>query len=104
MTLEISWGAEQDSSEAVSWYDEQREGLGAEFLDVLGRLLQRIEATPFQFPKIAGENEQRHLRHGVLRRFPYRVVFEVKDDHSLLVLAVAHTSRDPDYWRNRPTN
>lgn len=87
----------------MSWYDEQCEGLGTKFLDALTQLLQRIESTPFQFPKIVGENEQRHLRHGVLRRFPYCVVFEVKDDQSLLILAVAHTSRDPNYWRNRPT-
>lgn len=103
MTLKISRGAEEDAANAVSWYDEQREGLGTEFLNTLQPLFQRIEATPFQFPRVVGKNDRRHLRHGLLRRFPYRVVFEVKDDGTLLVLAVAHTSRHPDYWRNRPT-
>ena len=104
MTLEMSCGAEEDAAQAVSWYGEQRAGLGSEFLNKLQPLLQRVEDAPFQFPKVAGKNDRRQLRQGILRRLPYRVILEVKDDASLLVLAVAHTNCHPDYWRNRPTS
>lgn len=103
MTLQISWGAEQDGEEAVSWYDAQREGLGAEFLDELQHQLEIIESAPLRFPKLPRANDHRQIRQAILRRFPYRVIFETKEDLTLLVLAVAHTSRHADYWRGRPT-
>jgi len=44
------------------------------------------------------------LRHGtrrhLARRFPYAVVFAERPDR-LLIIAVAHCKRHPDYWRER---
>jgi hypothetical protein len=36
----------------------------------------------------------------MLRRFPYLVVYQILDDQ-ILVLAVAHASRDQDFWKGR---
>ena len=41
-----------------------------------------------------------HIRRCRLRRFPYSVVY-TQDGNDLLVLAIAHQHRKPDYWRNR---
>jgi toxin ParE1/3/4 len=41
-------------------------------------------------------------RRLVLPRFPYNLVYEVHDD-LLLIVAVAHQRRHPDYWRRRRT-
>ena len=103
MTLQFSLAAEIEAAAAVDWYEAQREGLGEEFREALARLLENIESAPLRFPKVAGRNRQRHIRQGILRRFPYRVIFEIQDDQDCLVLAVAHTSRHPDYWKRRPT-
>jgi len=35
-----------------------------------------------------------------LERFPYQLV-HIVDDGELIVLAVAHLHREPDYWRDR---
>jgi len=35
-----------------------------------------------------------------LIRFPYLLVYRVIRDH-IEVVAIAHESRDPDYWRHR---
>lgn len=99
--MELSQGAEQDLAEAIAWYNSQREGLGAKFLDAVERLLQRIESTPLQFPKVEGRNRQRNLRQALLRQFPFRIIFEILDDETLLGLAVAHASRHPRYWDKR---
>ena len=37
-------------SEAASWYEKRSEGLGAELLDEVEAVLQRIEALPESFP------------------------------------------------------
>jgi toxin ParE1/3/4 len=39
-------------------------------------------------------------RQLVLRRFPYKIVYRVRA-HDLYVVAIAHTSRRPGYWRDR---
>jgi hypothetical protein len=40
------------------------------------------------------------VRFRLVDRFPYQIVLELRRE-SVLVLAVAHTSRRPGYWRRR---
>lgn len=35
-----------------------------------------------------------------LERFPYKIVFRLKDD-TLIIMAFAHHKRKPNYWRKR---
>jgi hypothetical protein len=35
-----------------------------------------------------------------VNRFPYNVVYRIRDD-DIYVVAVAHTSRRPNYWKDR---
>jgi len=44
--------AEQDLSDAAAWYDEQRRGLGHEFLDEVLMTLSTIAETPLMYPNI----------------------------------------------------
>lgn len=34
-------------------------------------------------------------------RFPYSIIFRLLDKDTVQVLAVAHGSREPGYWKNR---
>jgi plasmid stabilization system protein ParE len=102
MSLSFSAGAERDLADAMDWYNNQRPGLGGDLLEAVRPLLASIANQPFQFPRY-DSGSTRHFRYALVRRFPYRIVFEVRPDESLVVLAVAHTSRHPDYWTNRPT-
>jgi toxin ParE1/3/4 len=34
-----------------------------------------------------------------VKRFPYRIIFQV-DGERVTVVAIAHHSRRPEYWRN----
>ncbi|MGH7199704.1 MAG: type II toxin-antitoxin system RelE/ParE family toxin [Planctomycetaceae bacterium] len=40
------------------------------------------------------------MRRQSLERFPYRVIFEVRQDE-VRILAIFHHSRQPGYWRSR---
>lgn len=43
------------------------------------------------------------MRRVLTNRFPYAIVYlEYRDE--FLVVAIAHTSRKPGYWKNRMTN
>ncbi|WP_438003790.1 hypothetical protein [Sorangium sp. So ce321] len=40
------------------------------------------------------------VRWWLVRRFPYSVLYRVRDDH-IRILAIAHQNRRPFYWRGR---
>jgi hypothetical protein len=42
--------AERDLALARDWYDEQRAGLGDEFLDAVQQKLQEIRRAPLHYP------------------------------------------------------
>jgi len=97
----LSWkvttspAAESDIAEAIDWYESKSAGLGSRFLAELRDLRERLEANPFQFPLA-----HREARRASLRRFPYILIFRVKDEDVRLP-AFFHTSRDPRRWRSR---
>jgi plasmid stabilization system protein ParE len=85
---------------AATWYEGRRTGLAAAFLAEIGRTLQLIESRPQAFPRVVGPAADLNVRRALCHRFPYAIVyFERPDD--VRILAVAHTSRRPDYWLNR---
>lgn len=87
--------AERDVAAAVEWYDQHNRELGDHFVEKLDELLQRITEHPRVYRGI--ENE---VRRGLMKQFPYAVYYQF-DDVTVRVLAVLHTSRRPDYWKNR---
>lgn len=80
---------------ATQWYDEQRAGLGSEFLDEFEAALARIRLAPETYGVLINR-----IRQHKLHRFPFAVVYRVESDR-IFVLAVMHLHRDPDYWRHR---
>ena len=80
---------------AADWYEKERSGLGAEFLDEIEQLLARIAAQPEQFPKA-----HRDIRQAVVRRFPYCVYFRERGP-IIVILAIFHSARNPAMCRGR---
>ena len=95
MTIRFLAVAENELGEAIDWYRKQAPGLGEAFLiDVLSAA-DRIAHFPEAWHPM-GEG----IRRCRLSRFPYGLIYAVNND-GVLVLAVAHLHRRPDYWRNR---
>ena len=61
--------------------------------------VERVVRLLLEHPEL-GSRLDDELRHFVLRRFPFSVVYAVVSD-VVYVVAVAHGSREPDYWRPR---
>jgi len=87
--------AQRETDDAVTWYNEQLDGLGQEFLDELDRTVRRTVA----FPLSCGEIEP-GLRRCLMARFPYGIIYGIDGD-GLVVIAVAHLHREPRYWIDR---
>lgn len=67
--------AEAEVEEAYHWYESQRTGLGAEFLQVLEAGLAITERSPEAFPTKYSE-----ARQLALRRFPYSIFYLIQPD------------------------
>jgi toxin ParE1/3/4 len=87
--------AAADVESARAWYDEQRGGLGDEFIEALEHAIELISSFPNAFPEIAAGH-----RRALLLRFPYSLYYRVELD-VIDVLACLHSSRSPDMWRSR---
>jgi len=87
--------ARREQREAVLWYRQESRELGARFTSERLAILKRIASAPQHFPYI-----DQHSQRALLKVFPYKIIF-VRFPHFIAILAVAHTSRHPDYWRDR---
>ncbi len=95
MSIRLLEPAQAELDEAIAWYAEQAPGLGDAFL------IETLKAIALigQFPA-AWHPLTPHIRRCRLKRFPYSVVY-AQDGTDVLVLAIAHQHRKPNYWRNR---
>ncbi len=77
------------------WYEQERTGLGDEFLQAVNELVRVIAEHAERFPII-----HRDIRRALLRRFPYSVFYRVKAGH-VIVVGCFHSKRNPRLWQSR---
>jgi plasmid stabilization system protein ParE len=87
--------AEADIEEAAVWYEQQREGLGDEFLDEILLSLEIITDNPYLYAEI-----HRQTRRAMIHRFPFGIYYRIKGE-LVIVVAVMHGSRHPKRWYQR---
>jgi plasmid stabilization system protein ParE len=83
-------GAAQELREAARYYERQVGGLGAAFITEMERTTAMILENPG-----LGAAVWLHYRRVVVERFPFTVVYRIRDD-VLHVLSVAHADLKPD--------
>lgn len=76
--------AEIEILEAFVWYEEHRENLGFEFLQILDETILLLQQQPQSFQIIF-----KNIRRVLLRKFPY-AVFYVIENGKIIVLACLH--------------
>jgi toxin ParE1/3/4 len=84
-----------DLSHAHAWYETQRAGLGAAFLEEIQRQLEQVCRSPERFAKV-----NRQVREALIHQFPFAIYF-VSTKSSIDVISIFHSSRDPEEWRKR---
>ncbi len=88
--------ASKEVERAFEWYEEQRVGLGAEFLLTLEATLERIRRNPEGRPLLRTRTRKR-----LIRRAPYVVLSALEADGNVLITSVFHGMRDPRVWTDR---
>ena len=86
-----------EAIEAAAWYESERPGLGREFDHAVNAAIDLLEDEIVPLTNLPSAAGAKRL---LLKRFPYDiVVLELPEE--IIVVAVAHQSRRPGYWRDR---
>jgi len=89
--------AETELDDAIAYYEVQLAGLGREFAAEVQAGLARIEEFPEGWQLLG-----RRVRRYRLNRFLYGLLYAALDGE-IVVVAVMHLHRKPDYWETRTT-
>jgi plasmid stabilization system protein ParE len=92
--------AAEEAVEAAAWYEQERPGLGVEFDHAVNAALDLLEDEVVPLTNMPGTAGSRGAKRLVLRRFPYDIVVR-ESSQEIIIVAIAHQSRRPGYWRNR---
>jgi len=95
MRVIIHADAKKELADAVEFYESRVPGLGVEFFDLAIEAVQAIGRQPKRYG--VGVSGTRRFPMG---RFPYTIPFLETAD-AIWILAFAHSSRRPGYWKNR---
>jgi toxin ParE1/3/4 len=94
MRLWLNRDAQAEFDEAVEFYEQRKPGLGKRFRSAIVRALRTILKNPERWPEREG------FRKYLVPVFRYKIYYEISDD-TLNIVAIAHPSREPGYWRTR---
>ena len=95
MSLFFLEPAQRELDETIDGYNAQTLGLGDAFLLDATNALRLIERYPEAWQRISS-NARRYR----LARFPYGVIY-TQEATDMVVIAVAHLHREPEYWNDR---
>jgi len=88
--------ARREIRRAFEWYlQEAGQRIAAGFLDDFEQTLTLLRTHP-----AIGEPGGSNTRHLIFQRYPYTVVYRRRDE-ALEIVAIAHQSRQPEYWAGR---
>ena len=91
----LTSSAEVDFTESLCWYAERSIQAARDFDSEFDKALEQIASNPERFPFC----DSKH-RYYLMRRFPFQIIYRIVDD-DIVVIAVAHASRSPDFWSSR---
>ena len=81
--------ARAEFDDAFDRYEEQRPGLGVDFVTQVEAVLDRISTTPELYAQVFQD-----IRRAAVQRFPFAVFYKV-EPQQVVVLAVFHSFRIP---------
>jgi len=88
--------ARAELREAKRWYRDRSPLAAVAFAQMIDEAVTSIAEYPKRYPM--GEHDTRE--YVIPRRFPYKVVYRLRE-HDIVIVAVAHESREPGYWSDR---
>ena len=95
MRYEFHPEALEEYRQAALWYGEREPEVGLKFAASVEDAIARIVEAPTRWRLIDED-----VRRCLTRIFPFGILYTIEDDF-VLIVAVMHFSREPDYWKSR---
>ncbi len=95
MTYQYHPEAAKELTSSIQYYESKSIGLGAKFLDEVEEAI----AQALTHSK-SGTLLTEHNRRILLQRFPFELIYDVKEEVVTLI-AVKHIRQRPGYWETR---
>ncbi len=100
MIVVIDDEAQEEARQQVAWYAERSPNVASRLETQIVAAIERVARNPLEFPLMEMRGNPGDIRRARIRDFPVLVIYQVLAD-KVLIVAVAHTSRRPGYWRYR---
>lgn len=100
MRLRLHPSALAELDEAAGYLEGERSGLGLRLFAEVRLRVGQAARLPTSGSPVSGFSARHDVRQFVVRRFPYVVVAALVG-RERLVVAIAHTRREPGYWKTR---
>ena len=95
MTVRNVLEAELEILEAVTFYRERAGDIAADFFNEFKKAREEIKAFPEFWMEVGGG-----YRRKLIDRYPYGIIYRIQGEE-IQIVALAHTSRKPGYWKGR---
>ena len=96
LAFELNDAAEAEFYDIVDYYKQFDQELSYDFIQEFENAVKQL----IKFPK-AGHPYLHLTKRTFLNRFPYAIVYKVYRDDLIMVFAIMHMKRKPDYWEKR---
>ena len=102
MTLSVrpNADAEEEFRYYIRWYERETPGLGDRLWAEIQAAIELISDHPTIGETVRRVRVRGTIRRVPLRHFPFLLVYREHANH-VEIVALAHTSRKPSYWRSR---
>jgi len=92
-------GARREMRRAAGNYEQEREGLGERFLDEVEPVRKQIATHPERYQRWPMDLD---YRQAIVNVFPFVVFYRIDEvRQTIVIVAIAHTRREPGYWMTR---
>ena len=95
MRYEFHAEALEEYEQAARYYAEQQPGLDLRFIICVENAIEVILQDPLRWRPFDED-----VRRCLTRVFPYGILYTIEPNF-ILIVAVAHCSREPGYWKHR---
>ena len=95
MKVQFLEAASYELELAIDYYNQQKPGLGHEFLTEIKYTIKRITNFPEAWHPLSART-----RRCLTRRFPYGVIYQIRKD-GILIIAISHLHQKPFNWLDR---
>ncbi|MCH8498415.1 MAG: type II toxin-antitoxin system RelE/ParE family toxin [Marinobacter sp.] len=103
MKVKVSKEAAAELIEAAAWYEFEVPGLGDQLIEAFEQALTRLSEPHAPLVPVTGQAARLGAKRLILKRFPFSVITVANSD-VITVVALAHHSRKPGYWRERTSS